>query len=173
MDVFLKDPVLLAKEKNISIELISGEEKEKVFDRIKSIYFNPNVLNKNISWGDRLLNSLVAFPSCSLNSYRYDTKKWLLEYIPQYCEKTLLLVSNSLSNIGSLYRFESGNIFSKVFYKTTLCTQRELFLTNNDLTYLICYTELDHLLAYGEVVNWIYNKAQQLGEDIAPILWNP
>ena len=77
MDVFLKDPVLLAKEKNISIQLISGEEKEKLFDRIKSIYFNPNVLNKNISWADRLLNSLVTFPSCSLNSYRYDTKKWL------------------------------------------------------------------------------------------------
>lgn len=174
MDTFLKDPALVAKEKNLSIELLSGMRKKELFDGIKKIYFDPDILKKNMSWGDRLLNSLVAFPSCSLDSYRCDTKKWLLEYIPQYYnDKIPLLVSSSLSDVGSLYRFKFGNIFSKIFYKTTLCMERELFLTDDDLTYLICYTELDHILAYGQVVNWIYSKAQEIGENIAPVLWKP
>ena len=85
----------------------------------------------------------------------------------------MLFRSDSFSDYGSLYRFKFANLFSDVFYKTTLHGEKELFLTNDNLTYLVCYTELEHILAHGEIAVWIYNKAKQLGENVSPIWWHP
>lgn len=154
----LEEPTTLAQCANETVRLKSKDSKRMIFENIIEKFFDPGTLNKQWSWGDRLLNSMVVFPCCSFHGNCLDTKRWLSEYLTDFFGHNTLLVSNSISESATLLEFQRGAFFSEIYLKSTLLLDRELFITDNGLSFLICLTELENLLFHGNVVNWIVQK---------------
>lgn len=169
----LEEPTTLARLANEKVWLMSKDNSRMIFTKIIKKFFDPSTLKKQWSWGDRLLNSMVVFPYCSFNSNCFDTKRWLSEYLTDFFSNNTLLVSNSISEYATLFEFQRGAFFSEIFLKSTLRFDRELFITDNGFSFLICFTELENLLFYGNIVKWIVQNIAETEDNNKElkILW--
>lgn len=163
-----KNPVLLARNKSIPLEYVAQTAKEPIIQSVMDKFFAPEILKRQWSWSDRLINSCLVYPHCSLLHYEYDTKRWLTECFPEYWGERPLYVCNDFSPYGALYRLEYGKDFEVIFPNSTLYGEMELFFFDEERSYLICYSEIENILIYGgrELMAWVQEKARQLGERV-------
>lgn len=167
-------PELLAQKESILLDRVPPSATEQMFKEVLTKFFSSEALRKNWSWSDRIINSCLIFPYCSLVNYEYDTERWLIEYFPEYWGKSPLYVCDSFSPPSKIYRFESGKDFGQIFRNSTLYLKKELFFFDEAYSYLMCYTELENILINGNnsLVNWVKERAIQLGEQVPSIVWN-
>ena len=171
-DMTFMEPTALAKQEQEDVLYLTRDTTKKVLAEIIDKYVEPQLLNLNVSWSDRLINSMMVYPQCCFNHSFTETGIWLSQYLKEYWENTAILVSNSLSPSAFLFRFHNGAYFSDVWSRSTLYLERELFITNETYDWLICFSELEHLLCYGGIVPWLKEKADFiLGNDDIEVTW--
>ena len=166
------EPWELAREEHQLVTPLSAEQRASWVEQVIQRYLDPPQRKQGVSWSDRLINSFRQFPTCCLHSLYTDTKWWLSVGLREYWANTRLWVSGGLYRNNLIYLFEDGAYCSDICFRSTLCLERELFFTNEEMDWLVCWTELEHLLCFGSIVPWLCAKTEgtEDGEHLG-VLW--